>query len=220
MSALSPQTPPAPIVKTRRPSPEQFSMAVAGQLKKIMERKNVSSVRLAELSGLGSAELARLESGAETPRIEDIWRLANALGVPFGSLVAPHDRRGLSVIRRKDGGAIRSADGAFVTRTLFPWECGRSVEFYHITIGPQHTERAQAHVPGTRENLVVVQGSIEIVVGRESPVQLDEGDAIDFLADVPHSYRNLGVVPAALYLVMSYETGTGAINHAASTPGG
>jgi hypothetical protein len=34
---------------------------------------------------------------------------------------------------------------------------------------------------------------------------LDEGDAVDFLADVPHSYRNLGVVPAVLYLVMSYE---------------
>jgi XRE family transcriptional regulator, regulator of sulfur utilization len=37
-------------------------------------------------------------------------------------------------------------------------------------------------------------------------VQLDEGDAMDFLADVPHSYRNLGVVPAVVYLVMSYET--------------
>ena len=32
-------------------------------------------------------------------------------------------------------------------------------------------------------------------------MQLDEGDAVDFLADVPHSYRNLGVVPAAIYLV-------------------
>ena len=72
-------------------------------------------------------------------------------------------------------------------------------------IGPSHLERAEAHASGTKENIVVSKGSVEIVVGKESPVQLDEGDAIDFLADVPHSYRNLGVQPAVLYLVMSYD---------------
>ena len=72
-------------------------------------------------------------------------------------------------------------------------------------IGANRIERAEAHAPGTKENIVVAKGSVEIIVGKEPAVQLDEGDAIDFLADVPHSYRNLGVVPAVLYLVMSYE---------------
>ena len=75
-----------------------------------------------------------------------------------------------------------------------------------MAVGPSHIERAEAHAPGTKENIVVAQGSVEIIVGNEPAVQLDEGDAVDFLADVPHSYRNLGVVPAVLYLVMSYES--------------
>ncbi|MGA8173039.1 MAG: cupin domain-containing protein, partial [Methylocystis sp.] len=100
---------------------------------------------------------------------------------------------------------VESAHRNFLSRPLFPYDSRRPVEFYHVVVGPSHVERAEAHAPGTKENIVVAKGSVEIVVGREAPVQLDEGDAVDFLADVPHSYRNLGVVPAVLYLVMSYD---------------
>ena len=65
-------------------------------------------------------------------------------------------------------------------------------------------------MPGTKETLVVAEGSIEVVVGKEPPVQLDEGDAVDFLADAPHSYRNLGVALVAIYLVTSDATPGGA----------
>ena len=33
---------------------------------------------------------------------------------------------------------------------------------------------------------------------------LNEGDAILFEADVPHSYKNLGMDEAVLFLVMTY----------------
>jgi len=43
-----------------------------------------------------------------------------------------------------------------------------------------------------------------VLVGREAPKLLGEGDAILFQADVPHRYRNMRSVEAALYLVMTY----------------
>lgn len=196
----------APGGKARRPSVEHLAATVAERLRRLIGRKGRSFERLAELSGIEAEELSRIESGAEPPRIGHLWRIANALGVPFGSLVASKERQGVLVIRRNEAQAVSSADGAFLSRALFPYDCNRPVEFYHLAIGPSHIERAEAHAPGTKENLVVAKGSVEVVVGRESPVQLDEGDAMDFLADVPHSYRNLGVVPAVVYLVMSYET--------------
>lgn len=198
-------TAPVSFAKPRRSSAEQLAVTVAERLKRLIGRKGRSFERLAELSGIEPDELLRIERGAETPKIGHLWRIANALGVPFGSLVASKERQGLFVIRKNEAQAIGSADGAFRSRPLFPYDCQRPVEFYHVTIGPSHIERAEAHAPGTKENLVVAKGLIEIVVGREPPVQLDEGDAIDFLADVPHSYRNLGTAPAVLYLVMSYE---------------
>lgn len=39
---------------------------------------------------------------------------------------------------------------------------------------------------------------------REPPYFLDAGDTLIFAADLPHTYRNLTGLPAALYLVMTY----------------
>ena len=69
---------------------------------------------------------------------------------------------------------------------------------------------AEAHAPGTRENVVVARGSVEIFcLAFRWPVTLSEGDAILFNADVPHSYRNLGAEEAILFLVMTYVEAVG-----------
>jgi XRE family transcriptional regulator, regulator of sulfur utilization len=208
MTSSTPTSSPRP--GARRPPIEKLGVIVAERLQRLINRKGRSYEKVAALSGLEVAELRRIGRGEEPPTIAHLWRIANALGVPFGSLIASKESSSLLVMRKIEAQALRSGDGGFVSRALYPYDSRRPVEFYHVTIGPSHIERSEAHPPGTKETLVVVAGSIEVVVGKESAVQLDEGDAVDFLADVPHSYRNLGVVPAAIYLVMSYETPGGA----------
>ncbi|BDV35648.1 MULTISPECIES: helix-turn-helix domain-containing protein [Methylocystis] len=178
---------------------------VADRLKQLVTLEGRSFKRLAQLTGIDPSELLRIEAGAVAPTINHLWRIANALGVPFGRLVASAGRRGVLVLRSDSRQSVTSQDGNFSTRPLFPYDGLRSAEFYEITLAPHHSQHVEAHAPGTKENLVVAKGAIEIVVGRESPQILQEGDAIDFLADVPHLYRNLGDAPATLYLVMSYE---------------
>jgi len=77
------------------------------------------------------------------------------------------------------------------------------VEFYELRLAPNHRQDADAHAPGTKENLVVIKGAVEIATAQERSV-LGEGDSILFEADVPHTYRNLGSTEAVLYLVMTY----------------
>jgi len=78
------------------------------------------------------------------------------------------------------------------------------VEFYELRIAPGHVENAEAHAPGTVENIVVVQGALEIRPGQEPAQLLGEGDAIVFEADVAHSYRNPADRETVAYLVMTY----------------
>ena len=58
--------------------------------------------------------------------------------------------------------------------------------------------------PGRSRILVVVQGAVEIRLGREAACLLEEGDAMVFEADVTHSYRNPREREAIAYLVMTY----------------
>ncbi|MBG0809713.1 cupin domain-containing protein [Methylosinus sp. H3A] len=191
-------------------SSERLAETVARRLERLITRKGRTLERVAELSGVDIEDLRSIVAGSKAPTIAHLWRVANAIGVPFGSLVASQERSGVLVMRKTSPRVIGSQDGNFLSRPLFPYDSARSVEFYEVTIAPLHIERAEAHAPGAKETLVVSQGEVEIVAGREPPVRLEAGDAVDFLADVPHSYRNLGEAPATFFLVISYagvETG-------------
>lgn len=148
--------------------------------------------------------LGQIETGKSVPTIGLLWKITIALGVPFASLIATDDARGTLVLRRTNAKLLSSNQGQFTSRALFPFDGERQVEFYELRLAPLHRENADAHAPGTRENLVVARGAVEITSGSGRPVTLSEGDAIVFEADVPHSYRNLGTEEALLFLVMTY----------------
>jgi quercetin dioxygenase-like cupin family protein len=148
--------------------------------------------------------LGQIETGKSVPTISLLWKVATALDVPFANLLAAQPATGTVVLNRGDAKILSSSDGRFTSRALFPFDSERRVEFYELHLAPNHRQDADAHAPGTKENLVVVKGAVEITAGQERPVTLTEGDAILFEADVRHSYRNLASTEAVIYLVMTY----------------
>lgn len=179
--------------------------AIVGRnLRRLRTKRGHSLERLAKLSGVSRAMLGQIETGKSIPTISLLWKVATALDVPFANLLVAQAAPGTAVLRRDEAKLLSASDGRFTSRALFPFDHARRVEFYELRLAPLHRETADAHAPGTRENLVVVRGTVEIVVGRDRPITLGEGDAILFEADVPHRYRNLGSAEAVLYLVMTY----------------
>lgn len=179
-------------------------LIVGRNLRRLRVRQGLSLERLAKQSGVSRAMLGQIETGKSVPTIGLLWKITIALGVPFASLIATDDARGTLVLRRTNAKLLSSNQGQFTSRALFPFDGERQVEFYELRLAPLHRENADAHAPGTRENLVVARGAVEITSGSGRPVTLSEGDAIVFEADVPHSYRNLGTEEALLFLVMTY----------------
>lgn len=181
-----------------------LSRIVGRNLRRLRIRQGHSLERLAKYSGVSRAMLGQIETGKSTPTIGLLWKVATALEVPFASLIAADAARGNLVFRRANAKLLSSNQGRFTSRALFPFDGERHVEFYELRLSPLHREDADAHASGTRENLVVAKGAVEIISGSEPPVALGEGDALVFEADVPHSYRNLGEEEAILFLVMTY----------------
>jgi transcriptional regulator with XRE-family HTH domain len=179
-------------------------LIVGKNLRRLRIRQGHSLERLAKHSGVSRAMLGQIETGKSAPTVGLLWKVATALGVPFANLIATDDARGTVVLRRANAKVLSSNQGQFTSRALFPFDSERQVEFYELKLSPLHREDAEAHAPGTRENLVVAKGSVEIISGSERPVVLNEGDAILFEADTPHSYRNRGTDEAILFLVMTY----------------
>jgi transcriptional regulator with XRE-family HTH domain len=181
---------------------------VGANLRRLRMKRGLSLERLARASGVSRAMLGQVELGQSTPTINVLWKIARALAVPFSALITNRAATRTTVMTAARAKVLTSHDGAFSSRALFPFDEPRTVEFYELRLAPLAVEQADAHPPGTVENLIVTSGSLEMTVGAE-PHALSTGDAILFEADVPHQYRNVGTSELVMYLVMTYAEKTG-----------
>jgi len=165
--------------------------------------------RLAKLSNVSRAMLSQIELGQSVPTISIVWRVTKALGVPYSALLSETAcSKDCVVLRKTSSKILRSQDGGFSSRALYPVDEPHQMEFYELELAPSREEKADAHAAGTKEHLVVVQGSVEIGVAG-TVHRLEQGDSINFLADSPHFYRNAGPTRALMYLVMTYASPLG-----------
>lgn len=176
---------------------------VGSNLRRLRVRRGLSLEKLSRQSGVSRAMLGQVELGQSAPTINVLWKIATALGVPFSALISSRAQAGVTVLRSDQAKTLASHDGTFVSRALFPFDEPRRVEFYELRLAARGLERADAHAPGTVENLVVSRGVLELEVGGALH-RLAAGDAIVFEADTSHSYRNPGNDETLMYLVMTY----------------
>jgi transcriptional regulator with XRE-family HTH domain len=177
---------------------------VVGQnLRRLRVKRELSLEKLSRLSGVSRAMLGQVELGQSAPTINVLWKISTALGVPFSALIGSKQTGGVTVLRSEQAKVLSSHDGRFRSRALFPFDEPRRVEFYELRLAPRAEEKAEAHAPGTVENLVVSAGAVEVEVDGQRQA-LRAGDAMVFEADSAHVYRNAGEGEAVMYLVMTY----------------
>ncbi|MDP2339977.1 MAG: rhodanese-like domain-containing protein [Deltaproteobacteria bacterium] len=183
--------------------------AVVGlNLREERTRRGLTLDALARQAGVSRALLGQIELGRSTPSIGVVWKLAQSLGVPFSLLLSTQDRTGTEVLRKSRARRLLSADGRFSSRALFPFAGQRTTEFYELWLAPHGREDADPHQPGTRENIIVTAGRLELALGEEK-ILLETGDAVMFTADVPHSYNNPDSADCWMNLVMTYAVPVG-----------
>jgi rhodanese-related sulfurtransferase/transcriptional regulator with XRE-family HTH domain len=198
----SSESPPAgPVDEQLLPELEAL---VAENLRAQRKKRGLSLDELAGEAGVSRTLLGQLELGKASPTVRVIWKLAQALGVPFATLLSTESNYGTTVSHRATAKPLQSADGRFTSRALFRLGEADAAEFYELRFAPHSREEAEPHRPGTRENLVVSAGRLELRIGSER-VLLDAGDAVNFAADIPHVYINPGSEECWAYLVMNYQ---------------
>ncbi len=187
--------------------PQDLAPVVGANLRRLRSRRGLSLEKLAARSGVSRAMLGQIELGQSAPTINVLWKIARALDVTFATLIQAREAGGTTVLRRAQSKILTSQNGAFSSRALFPFDGPRRAEFYELRLAGGAEEVAEAHAPGTVENLAVASGSLRLVVDREGHREVHDveaGDAIVFEADVPHTYANAGDDECVMYLVMTY----------------
>jgi XRE family transcriptional regulator, regulator of sulfur utilization len=159
---------------------------VAREIRAHREARGLSLSATAARAGLSKTILATIESGVGNPSLETLWRIARALDVTVGTLLAEDELLRSHLIRHTDGEWITFESGV-PGRLLYVDGRDRRLEALEIRVdrGTQYSSRA--HAPGTEELVICLDGTLT-VGPRGDEHQLERGDALHFAADLPHTY--------------------------------
>jgi len=162
---------------------------IAAALRRERDREKLSLSEVAKRAGIAKSTLSQLESGAGNPNIETLWALAVALNVPFSRLVEPPPSAP-RVIRAGEGPSLRSEQADFVGALLSTGPVGVRRDIYLMTVEMGGARKADAHLPGTVEHVVMSSGRLR-VGPEDNTVDLDVHDYASFPGDVAHLYEAL-----------------------------
>jgi transcriptional regulator with XRE-family HTH domain len=180
----------------------ELTHRVAVNLREHRRMRDLSLDELARHTGVSRAGLSQIETCKTNPSIGVLWKIASGLGIPFASLVGEASPP-VSVLRSSAAQALRSNDRKFESRPILPSTPANQIELYELRLAPSARHVSEAHGAGTRELVVVVEGTLRMTSG-DRVEDLAAGDAILFNANVAHIYQNVGATESRCHNLIMY----------------
>lgn len=156
------------------------------RLKEARQANGLTLEATAKLSGVSRSMVSQIERGESSPTVATLWNLTRALNVDFARLldatpaVAP-----LETISPDQIPTIDNMGEGCRLLILSPPEQVGKYEMYDLRLSTGGSLDSQPHKRGTREQLTVIEGDIQVTTGAVSEI-LGTGSIARYAADVPH----------------------------------
>ncbi len=164
--------------------------SISRRLTRLRTRKKITLEELSEKTGLKVRDIEAIESGTAYPPVGDILKISRALTVDPAELL---DRSGGddSERRKKRVDDFNRRAASYLYTTLTPDAQNKHLRVFRITIpaGEEHPKISYQHEG--EEFVYVLQGQVEITVGRKKARLKREG-TLHFDSSVKHSLKNPG----------------------------
>lgn len=176
--------------------------AIAENLRRMREERNLSYDQLAESTGVSKSMLRNIELGKSSPTVATMWKIANGLRVSFSALL----RKTVSDVQVRSFKAeepLIEANSHYRIFPLVPFDPEQPFETYYVEIDPDTVFIGEPHVGNIYEYVYVIEGAMEVVVDGEK-FEVNEKEVIQFYANCPHEYRCIGDSTATAIMKISY----------------
>jgi transcriptional regulator with XRE-family HTH domain len=171
-------------------------------IQRLRSERKLTLDDLSRAAGVSKSMLSEIERDKANPTIAVAWRLTNALGISLDQLFA--QQRPVEAIRVAGPHEIPTLtgdNGGYQLRVWGPIELAGKFEWYELTLQSGAALTSNAHEPGTREHLTVLNGSIEVDASGATR-RLKAGETARYAADESHAIRNVGRADAKALLVV------------------
>jgi transcriptional regulator with XRE-family HTH domain len=168
---------------------ERLSTHIGRTLRRLRKRRGWTLDQLAAATGVSKPMLGQIERGESNPTVLTLWKVARGLRVPFSTFLQGLQEPTVTVVKREAQAVVVDDDGRYEVRGGLALSGSHPVDLFQVRLAPSSVHTADEHGPYVLEGIWVTRGQLCLSVG-EQTLDLAEGDAAHFSADVPHSYRN------------------------------
>jgi transcriptional regulator with XRE-family HTH domain len=177
-------------------------MEIGDHIKARRTAMGLTQTDLAERSGVSKAMICDVEAGKKNPTIRLLGQLAAGLDCSISELIDLEETPRFVPERRDQQRVLVDPENGMERRLLSSALIRRGIEIIQYTYPPgAECGGFPPHHHGTYETAVVVTGRLRMEIGSEA-IELNEGDAITYAADVVHSAYNLGDTDAKVIYVV------------------
>lgn len=167
---------------------------IGAKVRALRQKKQLGLAQLGAHTGLSPGMLSKIERGQLVPTLPTLLRIALVFGVGLDHFFTERDAHpDVAVVRKGDRVRLpHPSKGApfYVFESLDYPLADRPMEAYYAEF-PAEATPSQPHRHAGTEFVFVVKGRLAVTIDDHETL-LDEGDAITFNSDVPHSYRRDG----------------------------
>jgi len=168
---------------------KSLNLIIGNKLKDIRNKRNLSLDESAKLTGVSKAMLGQIERGQSNPTVSTLWKIATGLKVPF-SFFTDEDQDDLKVVYQKDINPIIEDNNRMKLYPIFPFDARNGLEIFTIELEPGCNHISTPHDDGVEEYIIVTEGEIEVTINEREFI-LQKGNSIRFMANKPHTYKNI-----------------------------
>jgi transcriptional regulator with XRE-family HTH domain len=182
------------------------SASVGARIKSVRESKALSLQDVAQRTGFSETTITQIEAGEIVPPLGDMVKLARALDMKMGYLLAQGEAKPYTVVHKKDRKQISRYDSqrtqryGYTYETLAPEKKDRNMEPFLVTLVPTGQEEPPSTHTG-EEFIFVLDGEIEVLLGEKREILTVE-DSIYYDSTLPHRVRALGDKEARILAVL------------------
>jgi transcriptional regulator with XRE-family HTH domain len=190
-----------------RPDGRSLGRALGNTVRELRRRDSLTIADVAEQAGISPGMLSKIENGQTATSLDNLSRIANALGVSLSQLFRGLDAPagGAQLVKAGEGmEVVRRGTKRGHTYHLLAYDKGprKLFEPFLVVMDDASEMFPSFEHPGT-EFLHLLKGKIEYRHGQQTYL-LEPGDSLTFRGDVPHGPERLIETPIHLLSIIVY----------------
>ncbi|WP_130834995.1 helix-turn-helix domain-containing protein [[Erwinia] mediterraneensis] len=166
-------------------------------LKQLRQTCGWSLAQAAERTGVSKAMLGQIERGESSPTVATLWKIATGFNVPFSFFIQGDEQQ------RGPGHVYTQQNARMRVTSLLPYDERLRFDLLAVELAPGAQSDSSPHEAGVTEQVVVIEGELMLSTDGQWH-HLYQGQALQFAADVPHSYRNPLRTPLRFHSLIHY----------------